>query len=262
MVTKLLTVVSVVNRLRQKCPQKRTTLWDTNTLGKLREQPSSGLIPWELDTSLSWLPLSSGWKFLKWFPSLFQHSRQLFTVNLVLFIYAMINIIGNYYYLITTDTSYKKTDALSEERDGVFFCQSCEQNSPPRSHHCSFCDKCVLRRDHHCFFTATCVGHANTRFFLVFNFFVFIASAYVVVINFFYSTSQDWSFNSAKLWSSLQGSSIVDSVQTVYRKCHAIFFPGGYRYMALSCASSWLLRMFLLSNDISFLWTDNLWMEA
>lgn len=118
-------------------------------------------------------------------PSLFQHS-QLLTVNLVLFIYVMINITGNYYYLITTDTSYKKDESLSEERDGVFYCQSCEQNSPPRSHHCPFCDKCIVRRDHHCFFAAACVGHANTRFFIVFNFFVFVGSAYVVAINLFY----------------------------------------------------------------------------
>lgn len=118
-------------------------------------------------------------------PSLFQHS-QLLTVNLVLFIYVMINITGNYYYLITTDTSYKKDESLSEERDGVFYCQSCEQNSPPRSHHCPFCDKCVVRRDHHCFFAAACVGHANARFFIVFNFFVFVGSAYVVAINLFY----------------------------------------------------------------------------
>ena len=119
-------------------------------------------------------------------PSLFQHSTQLLTANLVLFVYAMINIAGNYYYLVTTDTSYRKVNALNEERDGDFYCQSCEQNSPPRSHHCSFCDKCVLRRDHHCFFAAACVGQANVRFFVVFNFFVCTASAYVFVINLFY----------------------------------------------------------------------------
>lgn len=119
-------------------------------------------------------------------PSLFQRYSQLLTVNLVLFFYVMINITGNYYYLITTDTSYKKDESLSEERDGVFYCQSCEQNSPPRSHHCPFCDKCIVRRDHHCFFAAACVGHANARFFIVFNFFVFVGSAYVVAINLFY----------------------------------------------------------------------------
>lgn len=119
-------------------------------------------------------------------PSLFGRDTQLLTVNLFLFMYAMINVIGNYYYLITTDTSYKKADTLNEERDGVFYCQSCEQNSPLRSHHCSFCDKCVVRRDHHCFFAAACVGHANARFFVVFNFFVCVASAYVVVINLIY----------------------------------------------------------------------------
>lgn len=119
-------------------------------------------------------------------PSLFQRYSQVLTVNLILFFYVMINITGNYYYLITTDTSYKKDESLSEERDGVFYCQSCEQNSPPRSHHCPFCDKCIVRRDHHCFFAAACVGHANARFFIVFNFFVFVGSAYVVAINLFY----------------------------------------------------------------------------
>ena len=119
-------------------------------------------------------------------PSLFQPFKLPFVVNLAVFIYAMINIVGNYYYLLTTDTSYKNSETLNEERDGVFYCQSCEQNSPPRSHHCSFCDRCVLRRDHHCFFVATCVGHANLRFFVVFNLFVFATSAYVVVINFYY----------------------------------------------------------------------------
>lgn len=119
-------------------------------------------------------------------PSLFQNSRQLFVINLLSFLYIMVNVIGNYYYLVTTDTSYKKVGAFNEERDGDFYCQSCEQNSPPRSHHCSSCDRCVVRRDHHCFFTASCVGHANTRFFVVFNFFVSVGSAYVVVINLLY----------------------------------------------------------------------------
>lgn len=119
-------------------------------------------------------------------PTLFQPFNQLFLVNLVLFIYSMINIIGNYYHLLTADTFYKNSEMQNEERDGVFYCQSCKQNSPPRSHHCSVCDRCVLRRDHHCFFAATCVGHTNLRFFLAFNFFVFITSAYVFVINLLY----------------------------------------------------------------------------
>lgn len=125
-------------------------------------------------------------EFFEVIPSLFQNSRHLYVINFISFLYIMINVIGNYYYVVTTDTSYKKVEAFGEERDGDFYCQSCEQNSPPRSHHCSFCDRCVVRRDHHCFFTASCVGHANTRFFVVFNLFVFVGSAYVVVINLFY----------------------------------------------------------------------------
>lgn len=125
-------------------------------------------------------------EFFEVIPLLFRHSKHLFVINLLVFFYIMINVTGNYYYLVTTDTSYKKIEAFSEERDGDFYCQSCEQNSPPRSHHCSFCDRCVMRRDHHCFFAASCIGHANARFFVVFNFFVFVGSAYVVVINLFY----------------------------------------------------------------------------
>lgn len=119
-------------------------------------------------------------------PTLFAGSTELLATNIFLFLYVLISATGNYYYLVTTDTSYKKVETFSEGRDGDFYCQSCEQNSPPRSHHCSFCDKCVVRRDHHCFFTASCIGHANTRFFVVFNFFTFVGSAYAVVINLFY----------------------------------------------------------------------------
>ena len=119
-------------------------------------------------------------------PFLFQNSTQLLAVNLVLFIYAMISVIGNYYCLVTTDTSSETNGALNEERDGVFYCQSCARNSPPRAHHCSLCDRCILGRDHHCYFAGTCIGHANARFFVVYDFFVFITSAYVVVINLIY----------------------------------------------------------------------------
>ena len=119
-------------------------------------------------------------------PFLFQNSNQLLAVNLVLFIYAMISVVGNYYCLVTTDTSCETNGALNEERDGVFYCQSCARNSPPRAHHCSLCDRCILGRDHHCYFAGTCIGHANARFFVVYDFFVFITSAYVVVINLIY----------------------------------------------------------------------------
>ncbi len=36
------------------------------------------------------------------------------------------------------------------------WCEKCEQNQPPRAHHCKVCDVCVLKRDHHCFFTGKC----------------------------------------------------------------------------------------------------------
>lgn len=119
-------------------------------------------------------------------PILFTDSVGLLATNLILFIYIMINAVGNYFYVVTTDTSHKRLEKFSEGRDGDFYCQSCEQNSPPRSHHCSFCDRCIVRRDHHCFFAAACIGHANARFFVVFNFFAFVGSAYVAIINLFY----------------------------------------------------------------------------
>lgn len=45
-------------------------------------------------------------------------------------------------------------------------CGRCDQDVPPRSHHCPLCDMCILKRDHHCFFTGVCIGFHNQRYFI------------------------------------------------------------------------------------------------
>ena len=118
-------------------------------------------------------------------PAVFQDSKTYYT-NVVLMVYLVISIIGNYYYLVVTDVSCKMLVFPGDQRNGFYYCHSCDQNSPPRAHHCGFCKTCVARHDHHCFFIANCVGLANVRFFIVFCFFVTAGSFYSTILNMIY----------------------------------------------------------------------------
>ena len=118
-------------------------------------------------------------------PAVFQNTRTYY-LNIFLLMYFMINITGNYYYLVVADLSCKKFLNVGEQRTGFFYCHSCDQNSPPRAHHCTFCETCVARRDHHCFFIANCVGSANVRFFVLFCLFASLGSFYSTVLNIMY----------------------------------------------------------------------------
>ena len=84
------------------------------------------------------------------------------------------------------------------------WCNKCQMNVPPRSHHCKvylhgiflffvkakstslysvifllfvsgkICRKCILKRSHHCFLTNTCIGFTNQRYFLMMSFYLAI----------------------------------------------------------------------------------------
>lgn len=82
---------------------------------------------------------------------------------LALFFY--VNVMGNIYMIITTNTSTTGKMLPTLLKPGWRFCYACEANSPPRSFHCWTCNKCILKRDHHCMFTSQCIGHYNYRFY-------------------------------------------------------------------------------------------------
>lgn len=48
------------------------------------------------------------------------------------------------------DTLDIKEVVMSEISKNKLFCNKCERDRPPRSHHCSLCNRCILRMDHHC----------------------------------------------------------------------------------------------------------------
>ncbi|XP_060084311.1 uncharacterized protein LOC132563589 [Ylistrum balloti] len=54
------------------------------------------------------------------------------------------------------------------------YCEICEMNQPPRTHHCYICEACILKRDHHCFVVGTCIGFKNQRYFVVLTFYAVI----------------------------------------------------------------------------------------
>lgn len=55
------------------------------------------------------------------------------------------------------------------------WCRKCQQEKPPRTHHCSICNVCVLRMDHHCPWINNCVGYRNHGHYLRFLFYVTLA---------------------------------------------------------------------------------------
>ncbi|XP_055895954.1 probable palmitoyltransferase ZDHHC24 [Biomphalaria glabrata] len=81
---------------------------------------------------------------------------------------------------ISTNSIIIKNGDLSE---GWKYCQRCQRNAPPRSHHCKCCDLCILKRDHHCWFAGYCVGYSNHRYFICMAFYMSLAGIYANVYN-------------------------------------------------------------------------------
>jgi palmitoyltransferase len=97
--------------------------------------------------------------------------------------YLMHNILGNLWYLISTETSIRNLVLSSVMRPGWRFCAVCEANAPPRAFHCNICSICILRRDHHCAFAGKCVGYFNFRYFVGLLLHIGLGAAYASALN-------------------------------------------------------------------------------
>jgi palmitoyltransferase len=113
-----------------------------------------------------------------------QEQLELFC-HYVVAIFLAVNIYGNMYKVITTDTSKNRYMFMSSSLlpDGWRYCSECDLNLPPRSHHCKLCNICILKRDHHCWFTGCCIGYFNHRYYVAMVTHMFIAALYCNIFN-------------------------------------------------------------------------------
>jgi len=116
-------------------------------------------------------------------------------INIGIFSSLMSMLIYCYYRACTTEPGAPPKDWRPEEELGNMvkepspdgsdvprFCGKCQNNKPPRSHHCSMCNRCVLRMDHHCPWINNCVGFYNYKYFFLFLFYTVSAAADCVLL--------------------------------------------------------------------------------
>lgn len=106
--------------------------------------------------------------------------------------------------MISTDASVKSIKAPQLDPPITCswpYCDKCQCNVPPRSHHCKLCDVCILKRDHHCWFAGYCVGFSNHRYYFALTFYITVASIYCNVYNWDYVMAMKGGFT----WTTIPG---------------------------------------------------------
>lgn len=98
------------------------------------------------------------------------------------------NVYANMYMLATVDVTCSRRIFPSWMSIGWRYCEKCQQNVPPRSHHCKLCDTCVMKRDHHCWFAGYCVGYHNHRYYCMMVIYIVITAIYCNVFNYQFVT--------------------------------------------------------------------------
>lgn len=125
-------------------------------------------------------------------PEVFRAGSLMYYGHLALGSFIMYNIVGNWVFVMLTDTSMKniivkqpplKTEIGFVSRDKWRFCAVCESIQPPRTWHCITCGTCIIKRDHHCLFTGCCIGHTNQRFFIIMVLYLCLATTYASFYN-------------------------------------------------------------------------------
>ncbi|XP_013387788.1 probable palmitoyltransferase ZDHHC24 [Lingula anatina] len=132
-------------------------------------------------------------------PTIFQEATPWYCIHLAFIAFEAMNVLGNFWYILSTDTTEGNVVLPSTLKAGWRYCTACEANFPPRSHHCHTCNRCILQRDHHCFFTGNCIGFANHRYYLCFTLHVAISGFYAVIMNADYT----WAVLGGLSWTSL-----------------------------------------------------------
>jgi palmitoyltransferase len=70
----------------------------------------------------------------------------------------------------------------SASNQNIRLCKKCDAWKPARAHHCRTCGKCVFRLDHFCVFLNNAVGYKNQKYFILFLFYSFLASLFILIL--------------------------------------------------------------------------------
>jgi len=118
------------------------------------------------------------------------HFNSVFSVIFHLFtgVYLLINIIFHYYNAvrinpgIVINSAKVDRDQVEHLRENYNYriCKHCAQVKPARTYHCSVCACCILKMEHHCPWINNCVGMFNHKFYLLFCWFLWIGTFYII----------------------------------------------------------------------------------
>lgn len=121
--------------------------------------------------------------------------RQL--LEIVLSLFAFINVTGNLLMNIITNTSVKSCKGS----ENLGYCEKCKLFTPEDSWHCKECNICILKRDHHCFIFNRCVGRRNKRYFLLYLSHLSISMIYMTIYIYCYVAARyDYSLLIKLIW--------------------------------------------------------------
>ncbi|XP_078000956.1 palmitoyltransferase ZDHHC22-like [Glandiceps talaboti] len=134
-------------------------------------------------------------------PVVYEEDNSNETVQMLIFVFVMINTMANYIMAVRSKSFYRATpfSAPNPVPKNWRHCITCQQDIPPRTHHCPLCGYCVLKREEHCFFIGTCIGYYNHRYFIVLAFYASIAASYGITYAAMYLSYTHGSFSETGL---------------------------------------------------------------
>ena len=82
----------------------------------------------------------------------------------------------------TTIMTIIPTEENTQHKFEFPMCSVCETYKPTYTHHCRICNRCISGMDHHCPWMNNCIGKGNLKFFILFLVYLWLASAYALVL--------------------------------------------------------------------------------